>query len=542
MFPLSPSSPSTAHGVLTASLLPSPPLSLSLSLTHTHTQGYAYGQKAAVARAIGYAGAAALGLLFIPVTKNSLCLAVSGSSFERALRLHRFMGQLAVVLVVVHGIWMAVEYDSTPMGLSHMFRWSTEDSLNTLPGTLAGILMVIVFFTSRNWVRRKAYAFFYVAHFLWIPILIMTLLHLKSSEVAVAVLLLPPLFIFGADKLLYTLDFFLRPTRVVEWSHIPGAGQQYAALVVEKQLHPRLAALVPAALLKYVQFSYEAGQYVFVVVPQVSKLPHPFTVSSAPSPDAPGRLKLHVLGDGKWTQRLVHIASERAPGGSAPADAPAVTVRMAGPFGRPTVNFPKYEHLLLAAGGVGVTPIAAEYAALRRDIAQGRRPGLKSVTVVWTSRSPELLVDFADVFVTGADWAPGAYAAVNGVEAGAGAGAGAAGDKGSAARALPSAAVHDAGVVQSVSFVLSLHLTREPDKVPMVSARMPAATVSTKRPAWEDVVSSVATKVQAAGGAAVGVMVCGPDQLIKAVNKACGRGANCAPSVKFHVHSETFLM
>lgn len=115
---------------------------------------------------------------------------------------------------------------------------------------------------------------------------------------------------------------------------------------------------------------------------------HPFTISSPPSSE---RLTLHIknMGDGTFTDRLMDTKERYS--------LPYVQLRVDGPYGRP-VYYDEAKHLLLVAGGIGVTPLHSilmeVYNRLRTNQGVGN---IKSVKLVWAVREAELLHMFDDM-------------------------------------------------------------------------------------------------------------------------------------------------
>lgn len=134
-----------------------------------------------------------LGLLTIPVAKNSVLQLLLGISYDASIRFHKNMGWIFVIISVVHvGVYMKSakidEEDGGQSLLSHMFN--TPDShmsmMNqmvwgqgnwmTVMGTYATILMIPPILFAFPFVRRQCYNLFYYSHlflhvgvvFLWL--------------------------------------------------------------------------------------------------------------------------------------------------------------------------------------------------------------------------------------------------------------------------------------------------------------------------------------------------------------------------------------
>ena len=140
--------------------------------------------------------------------------------------------------------------------------------------------------------------------------------------------------------------------------------------------------------------SYEPGQYFFVNIPEISLNEwHPFTATAILDDGIVFCIK--KMGNkrpsqrGTWTQRLAEKAqtvpalqldaSENTIGAS-------LGMRLSGPFGH--TDFTSYEKLLLVAGGIGITPMIAIFAHLKKRQLLGLDIGrLKNIQLIWMSRS-----------------------------------------------------------------------------------------------------------------------------------------------------------
>ncbi len=155
---------------------------------------------------------------------------------------------------------------------------------------------------------------------------------------------------------------------------------------------------------------YEPGQFFFVNIPYISLSEwHPFTASAVledglvfyikstaptmpaavdPSAGADMMPRKKVSAWASWTSKLAEIAvqSRFLP-----------LIRINGPFGHR--DFSNFETLILIAGGIGITPMIATFAHLRRQVLAGRSIGrLRSVVLVWMSKSISEFRLFRDIF------------------------------------------------------------------------------------------------------------------------------------------------
>jgi hypothetical protein len=140
---------------------------------------------------------------------------------------------------------------------------------------------------------------------------------------------------------------------------------------------------------------YEAGQYFFVNIPEITMNEwHPFTASAVLDNEIVfyiKRVKKSSLSATRvpWTHRLALMLE-----GSLQYPA----IRLSGPFGH--TDFHLYENVLLFAGGIGITPMIASFTTFLRDALEkkGRYPGVKCVVLVWNSPSSTDFKIFEEVF------------------------------------------------------------------------------------------------------------------------------------------------
>ncbi|KAG7467453.1 hypothetical protein MATL_G00153950 [Megalops atlanticus] len=102
-------------------------------------------------------------------------------------------------------------------------------------------------------------------------------------------------------------------------------------------------------------FQMEVGQYVFLQCPSVSQLEwHPFTLTSSPEED---HFSVHIRIVGDWTQGLYEACGGDKPEFQDAWKLPKMAVD--GPFGTASEDVFRYEVVMLVGAGIGVTPFAS---------------------------------------------------------------------------------------------------------------------------------------------------------------------------------------
>lgn len=102
-------------------------------------------------------------------------------------------------------------------------------------------------------------------------------------------------------------------------------------------------------------FHPEAGQYVFVNCPDISRLQwHPFTLTSAPDDEY---FSVHIRQVGDWTKALADRCHCSSP---LPVDISMMPrIAVDGPFGTSSEDVFQYKVIVLVGAGIGVTPFAS---------------------------------------------------------------------------------------------------------------------------------------------------------------------------------------
>lgn len=321
-----------------------------------------------VARGFGATLNLGAALVLLPMMRR-LLTRLGRTPFGRVLiddhvGFHRLVGNATLVFAVGHTT-------------AHLANWATGDVgvvgvvaglLTTAGLTGAGLLVVhaLLFVFARDAVRRShRFELFHAVHRLWPLWFVFILLHGPVTWIWVAA----PLTGYLIDK------FFARrvhPTGVVDLEALPA---RVTRVVLER---PRA-------------FTFEAGDYVFLRIPEVAKLEwHPFTISSAPEDEQ--RLTLHVRTAGNWTGALREAAETR----EAPASA-HLTAFLDGPYGTPSAHIFRAKQAVLIAAGIGVTPFASILRSMLAQLRAGSEALPERVHFIWVCRSQFAFGWFAEL-------------------------------------------------------------------------------------------------------------------------------------------------
>jgi len=284
--------------------------------------GCLYFSKNAFAPKVGDILGVNILFLTIPATRNSLLVYLLGVPFERAIRFHRWLGRFTLCLAITHFALNLADW-KTATDINDQLKLNTN-----IYGLIALGILVLLFLTSFDIIRRKAFELFYYLHFLFILFWIFSFLHHEKLQIWV-----------GASVGIYAVDKVMR----LVWGTLPQKTSDFKIKGSGKDqiLQIRLKKSELANLLHL----YDVGQYVFVNFPKINILEwHPFSVSSGPGETT---LEINIKGIGNYTEKLLEEAAKEK----------SLTVRVEGPYGTLNVNYRRFPVIVLVGGGIGVTPM-----------------------------------------------------------------------------------------------------------------------------------------------------------------------------------------
>ncbi|KAK3509883.1 hypothetical protein QTP70_018506 [Hemibagrus guttatus] len=146
--------------------------------------------------------------------------------------------------------------------------------------------------------------------------------------------------------------------------------------------------------LKKKGFKMEVGQYIFMKCPSISHLEwHPFTLTSAPEED---HFSIHVRIVGDWTDALYKACGGDKSGVQEAWELPRVAVD--GPFGTASEDVFRYEVVMLVGAGIGVTPFASILKSVwYKTVQQNTNVFTKKIYFYWLCPETEAFEWFADL-------------------------------------------------------------------------------------------------------------------------------------------------
>jgi len=253
---------------------------------------------------------------------------IFGLPFDRAIKFHRMAGRSLVIVAGAHMLAVLDYWGSKTITSVNKVGYR---SVVPLYGLWAWIFFILMGAFSAPAVRRASYELFLASHWIGYSFSsLFLLLHLAESTLAVVLILV--------TFLLHTADFLKKALCV--FRPVPKVEAEIIGEVCVLSLH--LSSSLGAT----------AGDYAFLNIREVSLTEfHPFTISSNPNNSLSFATTFHIkdMGVGTWSHNLHRRVAANE----------SLTVAIDGPGGALQVDPYQRERVLLAAGGIGVTPMAS---------------------------------------------------------------------------------------------------------------------------------------------------------------------------------------
>ncbi|KAF7838283.1 ferric reduction oxidase 8, mitochondrial [Senna tora] len=301
-----------------------------------------------VATRFGLLAEASLALLLLPVLRGLALFRILGIQFEASVRYHTWVGTAMIIFAAIHGgstlfIW----------GVSHhlqneMWMWQKTGRIY-LAGEITLITGLVIWVTALPQFRRRKFEIFYYTHHLYIVFLVFFLFHAGDRHFY---MVFPGVILFGLDKML----------RFVQ--------SQPITCIVSARVFPCKA--VELILPKDPRLNYSPTSVIFMKIPSISNLQwHSFSITSSSRADKQN-MSVIVKCEGRWTSSLYNMIHTEL--GKDSEKMKAIPVAIEGPYGPASLNFLKYDSLLLVAGGSGITPFLSILAEVASATSKSRFP------------------------------------------------------------------------------------------------------------------------------------------------------------------------
>ncbi|KAF2679031.1 hypothetical protein K458DRAFT_461829 [Lentithecium fluviatile CBS 122367] len=335
-----------------------------------------------------------LGLVVMPVARNSVIAKVFRIQPSTLLQAHKIIAYGLLVFGLVHGLlyyFFIDAYDNAAANndqIRHHFDtdnpFLTEEDHGPYArfvfptGVIAGIGLIPMCITALPIIRRSNYNIFYFTHIIGaIAIMILLCLHASTNFY----FLLPGLVLWVSDWMWRVSHRLGTQVEAI----VEKAGNGWYRVRIMQNLETTSSV---AMLEKGDKYDWESPVVsYFLNFADISKLQlHPFTaVSTGDAVSGPTFLfrrsperKKREKSDGEWTWKLAALADSNGIRGGQVS-------RIEGPYSPPTLELFAANHVLLLAGGTGITgaiSIAQWWASRSRDALAPSR----TLHLIWTVR------------------------------------------------------------------------------------------------------------------------------------------------------------
>ncbi|KAK5113377.1 hypothetical protein LTR62_003477 [Meristemomyces frigidus] len=339
-----------------------------------------------------------LGLLLLPVGRNSLLVRVFGLSYGTLLYAHKLLAYILIFGTLVHGLaycsfWAS--YEAQPQGSPRREAFEVNNPTITIAesqargpwsravlgtGLVSLILMVGILVTSLPALRRRAYNMFYYVHVIFGSIVFIAVCCHATTNFY---FLLPGLLLWTNDL---RWRFFGGDTGVSKeaTATLASAGGEWYRIVI-----PNTQSVSETSLEKL--STAQPLQTYYINIPSISRLEnHPFTAAKISSNGSDTVLlfqktpaaviKRSSTAQAKeWTWKLSRLIE----GEMSWKERHEMKVRLEGPYSPPTVAYEHADRVVCIVGGTGLTGACS----LARWWFEHRRSEQSAYfTLVWTAR------------------------------------------------------------------------------------------------------------------------------------------------------------
>ncbi|KAH9605766.1 hypothetical protein KSS87_005238 [Heliosperma pusillum] len=271
-----------------------------------------------------------LALLLLPILRGLSILRLVGIQFEASVRYHIWLGTMLVFFAALHGggtlfIW----------GINHKIQdqiWNWQkDGRIYLAGVIALVTALVIWISSLPVVRRRNFNVFFYTHHLYIVFIAFFLLHAGDKHFY---MVLPGVLLYGLDKLLRVIC------------------SKPETQIVSVRIFP--SKTIELTFPKDPGLNYTPTSIVFINIPKISKFDwHPFSISSS-SIVSDQTVSVMIKCKGSWTNSLYNMVSSEL---ESHGQTRHISIAVEGPYGPASLDFMRYDNILLVAGGIGITPM-----------------------------------------------------------------------------------------------------------------------------------------------------------------------------------------
>ncbi|KAE8882510.1 hypothetical protein PF005_g5642 [Phytophthora fragariae] len=331
-----------------------------------------------------------MAFLLLPVTRNSGWMEFFNVSYANGVKFHRWIGFMTVITGVVHmlgywvywvrlGTWQVNQLPCTNCDFTLDNSGGGYYAWFNFFGFISVLALVLMIPTSFPIIRRKAYEWFYISHWvLFVIAVLFAILHWAQ----IIWWILPSGCVWFVSRAASSWNA-MTPVSVKEFSVI-GEGDDELVKIVVKRAAPGTS---PSSS----SYDYKVGNFLYLNVPQISKLEwHALTIASSPKTN-PTDVTLLVKPLGDWSKNLVQYAKACSRDNMVPL------MYMDGFYGASLELYEDYSTVCLVGGGIGVTPVLAILDDLAAKLSSNGASWTQRFTFIFTFRELSVFQTVAPV-------------------------------------------------------------------------------------------------------------------------------------------------
>eukprot|EP00835_Amoeboradix_gromovi_P000227 NODE_8_length_47770_cov_0.334354.p5 type:complete len:581 gc:universal NODE_8_length_47770_cov_0.334354:2761-4503(+) len=304
--------------------------------------------------------------------------------FDKNIEFHKFVGVHIVIYTIVHiGAHVFDFLYLSNLGKANLgFEYLGSPELlwmSLLPaytGHVATLSLFLIITSSLRKVRVANFEIFWFTHHLFIIFFVSLVLHGAGCVVETLVgyqcvaftefwkWCILSLFFYSAERLVFRVFRTFRPVKIQKIVVHPSN-------VVELQWVPRYLTQM---------YNAKPGQYIFLNCPEIGGMQfHPFTLTSCIEE---GYMSVHIRETGDFTSRLSELLIQLSQENSVGNIEKVPKIYIDGPFGAAAEDAFKYKTCIFVGAGIGVTPFASLLKSVFFKVDMGHSP-VRKLKLFW---------------------------------------------------------------------------------------------------------------------------------------------------------------
>ncbi|KAL3671247.1 hypothetical protein V7S43_003179 [Phytophthora oleae] len=331
-----------------------------------------------------------MSFLLLPVTRNSGWMEFFGISYANGVKFHRWIGFMTVLTAFLHmlgywiywvriGEWQVNQLPCTNCDFTQDFSGGGFYAWFNVFGFISALAFLLMIPTSFPLIRRKAYEWFYITHWVLFGIAVLfAILHWNQ----IIWWILPSGCIWLVSRAASSYNA-MTPVAVRDLMVIGDGDDELLKIVLNRA--------APTTSPSSSDYDYNIGNFLYLNVPNVSKLEwHPLTIASSPNSSLTD-VVLYAKPLGGWSKQLIQYAKDCKHGKSAPL------IYMDAFYGASLELYEDYSTVCLVGGGIGVTPLLAILDDLVSKLSNNGATWTQRFSFIFTFRELSVLEAVAPV-------------------------------------------------------------------------------------------------------------------------------------------------